>query len=200
MINKEKWTWIRQPKKYLITDDKIEIVTERNTDLWQKTYYNFINDNAPILVLSSSEEYFSFTVKAQFEGKVRYDQCGIAIYQDSENWLKASIEYENEFKQHLGSVVTNRGFSDWSTIEIDSSSNPIWYRLSRRKSDYKLEYSFNGIEFYQMRITHLEKGDGTIYFGLYACSPENSSFKATFSKYNISECLWYEHDGQSPNI
>lgn len=40
---------------------------------------------------------------------------------DSENWLKASIEYENEQYQRLGSVVTNQGDSDWAATDIDAS-------------------------------------------------------------------------------
>ena len=30
------------------------------------------------------------------------------------------IEYENEQYQRLGSVVTNRGYSDWATTDIDA--------------------------------------------------------------------------------
>ena len=47
-INKEQWKWIREPKNYSITDDKIEIITNPHTDLWQRTYYHFRNDNAPV--------------------------------------------------------------------------------------------------------------------------------------------------------
>lgn len=36
-----KLEWIRKPKKYSITKDKITIVTEPKTDLWQRTYYGF---------------------------------------------------------------------------------------------------------------------------------------------------------------
>ena len=43
-----------------------------------------------------SEKYFSFTVKTTFESKHRFDQCGIVMYLDSDNWIKGSIEYENE--------------------------------------------------------------------------------------------------------
>ena len=53
--------------------------------------------------------------------KNRFDQCGIVMYLDSENWLKASIEYENQSFQHLGSVVTNNGYSDWATTEIHAN-------------------------------------------------------------------------------
>lgn len=40
------------------------------------------------------------------------------IYLDPENWLKGSVEYENDQFCHLGSVVTNHGWSDWATTEI----------------------------------------------------------------------------------
>ena len=32
-----------------------------------------------------------------------------------------------------------------------------------------------------------------ISVGIYACSPENSSFKAVFSNMEITECKWLEH-------
>ena len=38
-----------------------------------------------------------------------------------------------------------------------------------------------------------------IQFGIYACSPENSSFKATFTNMEITECKWLAHDGQQPD-
>ena len=104
-----KLKWIREPKNFKICENRIEIITEPHTDLWQRTYYHFRNDNAPVLQLETSEKYFSFVVKTEFESKHRFDQCGVVMYLDSDNWLKASIEYENEKFQHLGSVVTNNG-------------------------------------------------------------------------------------------
>lgn len=199
MIKKESFIWTRVPKNYTITDEKIEIITEPHTDLWQRTYYHFRNDNAPLLQIESEEKYFSFIVKTKFESKNRFDQCGVVIYLDSENWLKASVEYENEEFQHLGSVVTNLGYSDWATTEIDSSIKSIWYRLSRREDDFCIEYSLDGEKFSQMRICHMFKAEDKIKFGIYACSPENSSFKATFTNMEITECKWKVHDGQQPD-
>ena len=114
-------------------------------------------------------------------------------YLNSDNWLKASVEYENEKFQRLGSVVTNHGYSDWATTDIDASIKNIWYRLSRRESDYFVEYSFDGLNFKQMRICHLNEGNETIRFGIYACSPENSSFEAIFKNLKVIDCIWKEH-------
>ncbi len=108
-------------------------------------------------------------MKTEFESKHRFDQCGIVMYLDSENWLKGSIEYENEAFQHLGSVVTNHGYSDWATTEINASIKSMWYRFSRREDDYCIE-----------------------------CS-EESSFKVTFTNMEITECKWYAHNGQQPD-
>ena len=195
-----KFSWIRGPQSCEIMGDRIEVVTKPHTDLWQRTYYHFRNDNAPVFQMETEEKYFSFIVKTEFEGSHhRFDQCGIVMYLDSENWLKGSVEYENEEFQHLGSVVTNQGYSDWATTVIDSSVKTMWYRLSRREDDYCIECAADGDEFQQMRICHMHAGKGKIRFGIYACSPEESSFKAVFSGLELMECQWRAHDGQQPD-
>ena len=191
--------WTREPANYTISADKIEITTAPHTDLWQRTYYHFRNDNAPVLQMETEEKFFSFTIKTAFQSRHRFDQCGIVMYLDSENWLKASIEYENDTFGHLGSVVTNNGYSDWATTEIDASINSMWYRLSRREDDYLIECSEDGVIFKQMRVCHLWQGSGKIRFGIYACSPEESSFKATFTDMQMTECKWRAHEGQQPD-
>lgn len=191
--------WTRAPQNYSVSKDKVVIETQPATDLWQRTYYLFRNDNAPLLQMKTEEEFFSFTVKTDFLSTHRFDQCGIIMYLDSDNWIKASVEYENEKFQHLGSVVTNNGFSDWSTTEIDASHKTMWYRLSRRKQDFKIECSFDGKDFKQMRICHMFNAQKAIRVGIYACSPEKSSFEATFSNPQFTECMWPAHDGQPPD-
>ncbi len=196
-----KFSWLREPKHYAVWDDRVEITTSPHTDLWQRTYYHFRNDNAPVFQMETQEQFFSFLVKTDFsQAHQRFDQCGIVMYLDSENWLKASVEYENERFQHLGSVVTNGGYSDWATTEIPASVKTMWYRFSRREDDYCLECSEDGVAFRQMRICHMAAGAGKIRFGIYACSPEDASFTARFSCLELTECTWKAHDGQQPDL
>lgn len=192
--------WTRMPRAYAVHEDTVEITTAPHTDLWQRTYYHFRNDNAPVFQMETHQPYFSFVVKTDFSGSHhRFDQCGVVMYLDSENWLKASVEYENSEFQHLGSVVTNEGYSDWATTEIPASTKAMWYRFSRREDDYRLECSEDGQNFRQMRICHMRQGAGAIRFGIYACSPEDSSFTAVFSHMELTECQWMAHDGQQPD-
>lgn len=192
-FKKENLFWIREPQNAEIFDAEIKMMTEPGTDLWQRTYYGFQNDNAPVLQMKTSEKYFTFIVKTEFESKQRYDQCGIVMYLDSDNWIKASTEYENDKFQRLGSVVTNQGYSDWATTDIDVSIKEMWYRLSRRESDYYIEYGTDGIHYTQMRMCHLWNGGEEISFGIYACSPENSSFEAVFRNMQVTDCMWEAH-------
>lgn len=197
-LNQLKWT--REPASFEMAGDKIYITTAPHTDLWQRTYYHFRNDNAPVLQMETEEKFFSFVVKTSFrESHHRFDQCGIVMHLDGENWLKGSIEYENEEFQHLGSVVTNHGWSDWATTEIPADIKEMWYRLSRREDDYRIECSEDGSQWKQMRICHMHEGAGKVRFGIYACSPEDSSFTAVFSDFKLTECAWQAHDGQQPD-
>jgi regulation of enolase protein 1 (concanavalin A-like superfamily) len=132
----------------------------------------------------------------------------VIIYLDSDNWFKASIEYENNEFSRLGSVVTNLGYSDWATTDIPTPSS-MWYRLSRRSPDFLIESSLDGKDFRQMRIFHLHLLGETspemgkldppassvvsVPFGLYACSPLNSSFTASFDSWKFDPCLWKAH-------
>ena len=186
--------WTREPERCMVREDRIELTTQPGTDLWQRTYYHFRNDSAPVLQLETEERFFSFTVRTGFaDAHQRFDQCGIVMYLDSENWLKASIEYENHEYQRLGSVVTNLGYSDWATTDVSADIKTMWYRFSRRESDYCMECSLDGRIYKQMRICHMWEGADEIAFGIYACSPEQSSFKAVFSNMELMECQWKEH-------
>ena len=73
--------WTRTPKSFRLGDDTAEIVTLPYTDLWQRTYYKFRNDNAPVLQTETDKKYFSFTVKTDFsDSRHRFDQCGVVMY------------------------------------------------------------------------------------------------------------------------
>lgn len=191
--------WIRPPKQFTVTEDRVEMMTEPHTDLWQRTYYHFRNDNAPVLQMETEEEYFSFVFRTAFETKVRYDQSGLVMYLDSDNWLKASVEYENDQIQRLGSVVTNNGYSDWASVDVDASIRNIWFRLSRRGQDFCIENSTDGVHFSQMRICHMFRAEKKVSFGVYACSAEDGAFKAVFTHMEMTECKWGAHDGQAPD-
>lgn len=200
MLDLTGFEWTRKPAAWDIKGKELLVTTAPHTDLWQRTYYHFRNDSAPVFQVETDERYFSFVVRTSFEqSHHRFDQCGVVMYLDSENWIKGSVEYENEAFQHLGSVVTNHGYSDWATTEIPAHTREMWYRLSRREDDYRIECSEDGSRWRQMRVCHLIEGGGIVRVGIYACSPEDSSFTAKFTDMVLGPCAWEAHVGQAPD-
>lgn len=194
MINDElhKYRWMNQPKHFVVEKNRLIIETEPETDLWQRTYYGFQNNNAPSF-LQEAEGDFSFVVKTEFEESwFMYDQCGLLLYIDSENWVKVAVEFENDSISRLGSVVTNLGYSDWATTDIPAETSEMWYRLSRRGQDFYIENSGNGKTYRQMRMLHMHKTSEKVQIGVYACSPLKSSFNAVFSEFGTGPCVWPE--------
>ena len=201
MLDVSTMEWVREPASWKACDDgSIEVTTEPGTDLWQRTYYHFRNDNAPALQVTCDKSFFSFSVRTDFSGAHhRFDQCGVVMYLDADTWLKGSVEYEDGRIAHLGSVVTNRGYSDWATTEIAADVSHMWYRLSRREDDFRIDCSDDGVTWRQMRIAHVHGATGAVRVGIYACSPEDSSFTARFDHLDLGPCAWEDHDGQQPD-
>lgn len=93
----------------------------------------------------------------------------------------------------LGSVATNNGYSDWATTDIDASIKTMWYRFSRRESDYCIECSTDGVTFKQMRICHMWEGAEEIQALEYMPALRKSLLEAIFTNMDITECMWKAH-------
>ena len=52
-IGLDQFRWTREPAAFEISGDTISITTAPHTDLWQRTYYHFQNDNAPVLQMKT---------------------------------------------------------------------------------------------------------------------------------------------------
>jgi uncharacterized protein len=189
-LNLAEFRWINEPQQFSLEQGRISITTDPNTDFWQRTYYGFRNDNAHSYIIPIAEEEFSLTVRTAFNSKKLFDQCGVLIYQDSENWFKASVEYEDESCSKLGCVVTNLGYSDWSSTDIASAQKSMFFRLSRRGQDFLAENSLDGVRYKQMRMFHLHRKLDAVNIGIYACSPLDSSMTAVFTDLVLEDCRW----------
>lgn len=180
--------WFNPPARFEF-DGGLVMITQPETDFWQGTHYGFRRDDGHCL-LTRLQEDFSLTTRVSFSPKTQYDQCGLIVRLDAQNWIKVSTEYDNESRSRLGSVVTNLGFSDWATQDISSETRERHYRISNRGPDFLLESSKDGRQWQQMRIAHLHKPFSTIEAGVYACSPIGSQFRCCFNWLTIAENEW----------
>lgn len=181
--------WLNEPKYSIVKDYELILETDPYTDLWSKTVNGVVSHNAPILYYPSVEDG-TVTVRCQFKFNKLLDQCGLVVYITDDCWFKACVEYNNEIASHVSTVVTMNGYSDLSSTNISSEINQTYFRLHRRGFDFKIEYSFDGVHYKQMRIFHLDPLGQQLKIGLFACSPYDSSFDATFTDFTYDECQW----------
>lgn len=179
----DSFFWFNDPKSYFLNKGLI-LITKKNTDFWQRTHYGFSRDDGHCLFTKTKGD-FSIETKVFFEPKNQYDQAGLMIRADENNWIKCSIEYENSTLSRLGSVITKDGFSDWATTDITRNLNCMYYKIEKHKGDIFIYNSFDGTKWHQMRITHV---DNSLNWsaGIYACSPQGENFKCNFEYINLT--------------
>ena len=185
----DNFFWFNEPQKYFFKQG-LTLVTKPKTDFWQSTHYGFQRDDGHCL-LTNMREDFSIKTQTEYHPVSKYDQCGLIARIDNKNWLKCSVEYESSQISRLGSVVTNRGFSDWATQDISSNLNMMFYRINKRGKDFLIEHSLDGNQWHQMRITHLHEFKDAIDIGVYACSPIGNEFQCNFRFIELGENIWH---------
>jgi len=180
--------WFNEPR-HEFRLGRLHLATSPDTDFWQRTHYGFRRDNGHAL-LTPVTENFCMIVRTVFRPRLQYDQCGLMVRLDAENWIKASTEFESPDHSRLGSVVTNLGWSDWATVDLSGPVEEMWYRIQSRGQDFLLEFSRDGQTWSQLRIAHLHQAFETLAIGPYACSPMQGSFEAEFDHYQVGPSTW----------
>ena len=182
----EGFQWYNEPLACKSVPGGVEITTKKETDFWQRTHYGFRRDDGHFLYKKVKGD-FVLTAVTSFTGTVLYDQCGIMVRYDCDNWLKSSTEFENEKFSHLGAVVTNNGFSDWSTQEIPSSVSKVTYQVERKGNDFTVKAKLDEGEYTQVRIAHLACEKEELMVGVYACSPQREGFVCQITNVEIKQ-------------
>jgi regulation of enolase protein 1 (concanavalin A-like superfamily) len=189
----EPFYWFNEPARYRLGAG-LAVFTDEKTDFWQRTHYGFRRDNGHCLFTRRNGD-FALMTHVAFRPRSQYDQCGLIVRVDAENWIKLSVEYEDAEWSRLGSVVTNLGYSDWATQDVGSHNQSMWYRISRNGKDFLLEASFDGQNWQQLRVTHLHSAPAETEVGVYACSPVGRDFWCRFDVVEIAENSWSHAGG-----
>lgn len=161
---------------------RLVIEPAAGTDFWQRTHYGFRADNGHFLHLRTQGN-FVLTTRVTGRPVHQYDQAGLMLRVSPDCWLKTSVEHEpDEEHDRLGAVVTNHGYSDWSTQALAKDVRDVWFRIRAEERAVIVESSFDGESFQQLRVAHLaERAAATpVEAGLYCCSPKAAGYRAEF--------------------
>ena len=177
----ERMQWFNEPESWKTENGILTMEVTPQSDYWRISHYGFTVDDAPFLYTLRGGE-FEVKVKISGEYKTRFDQAGIMLRVDRENYIKTGIEFVDG-KYNLSTVVTHKT-SDWSVIELDEPVDFVWIKAVRRLDAVEIFYSFDDKEYTMMRNCWLQ--DNTpVMVGMMAASPDGDGFKAKFEHFKI---------------
>lgn len=177
----EKMNWFNEPDNWQISEGNLTMDVTPNSDYWRISHYGFTVDDAPFYYAEYGGE-FEAKVKVSGDYKVRFDQAGMMIRLDHENYIKTGIEFVDG-KYNLSTVVTHKT-SDWSVIALDRPVEYIWIKAIRRLDAVEIFYSFDDKEYHMMRNAWVE-ANHPVKIGMFAACPDGNGFKASFSDFKV---------------
>ena len=189
----EKMNWFNEPADWNISGNSLTMSVTPKSDYWRISHYGFTVDDAPFYYAEYGGE-FEAKVKISGDYKVRFDQAGMMIRLDHENYIKTGIEYVDG-KYNLSTVVTHRT-SDWRVIAfdrpVDLSIIPqdgavpfVWIKAVRRLDAVEIFYSFDDKEYHMMRNAWIE-ANHPIKIGMFAACPDGDGFNVTFTDFKVT--------------
>lgn len=177
----EKMQWFNEPEKWEIRGKRMTMEVTPQTDYWRISHYGFTVDDAPFFYTLRGGE---FEVKVRISGdyRTRFDQSGLMLRLDHENYIKAGIEFVDG-KYNLSCVVTHHT-SDWSIITLDKPVDYVWIKAVRRLDAVEIFYSFDDREYTLMRNAWLQDNH-PVMVGIMGACPDGDGFTARFEDFTI---------------
>ena len=178
----DQMIWMNDPASWKKSGNQLIVRSRPKTDFWRKTFYGYITDNGHFFHLPSKGD---FTFEARINGQYAalYDQAGLMVRFDPQNWMKCGSEFFDG-KRHA-SVVFTRDFSDWSTMPDLSETQPVWWRAIRKKDSIETHCSLDGRNFTAIRQGYFPP-TVEVQVGVMCAAPEGQGFEAVFDNLKLS--------------
>ena len=178
----EKMQWFNEPEQWEIKDNTLSMFVTPQSDYQRISHYGFTVDDAPFYYSTYGGE-FEVKVKITGDYQARFDQAGLMLRIDHENYIKTGIEFVDG-KFNLSTVVTHKT-SDWSVIALDKPVPYIWIKAVRRLDAVEIFYSFDDKNYTMMRNAWLQ--DNTpVMVGVMGASPDGKGFNAKFEHFKVT--------------
>jgi regulation of enolase protein 1 (concanavalin A-like superfamily) len=177
-----RMTWMNDPATWKKEGDRIRVRSKPKTDFWRKTFYGYVTDNGHFLHAPVSGD-FVFEARVNGQYAALYDQAGLMVRRDAENWMKCGTEFFDSARH--ASVVFTREFSDWSTMKDLSDSAPVWWRAVRKKDSIETLCSVDGKNFVSVRQGYFVTTPD-VQVGIMCAAPEGGGFEAVFDQLKLT--------------
>lgn len=177
----EKMQWFNEPEKWTVENQTLSMFVTPKSDYWRISHYGFTVDDAPFYYALYGGE-FEVKVKITGDYKNRFDQAGLMLRIDEQNYIKAGIEFVDGV-YNLSTVVTHKT-SDWSVIALEKPVPFIWIKAVRRLDAVEVFYSFDDKTYTMMRNAWMQ--DNTpMMVGVMGACPDGDGFNVKFENFKV---------------
>ena len=172
--------------KWKSTAAELYIEPPPGLDYWCRTFYTPLlckTDGQSYVAAVGATDEATLTTSFSLYPAAQFDQAGIMVLVDEKTWCKAGIEYVDGVPR-LACVVTNGGYSDWSTSKhlgkpAQDGAVQVRLRISKLQPGAAqggcLVFEaamYNTDDWQQVRIASLRGPTGKAWrMGVYAQSP-----------------------------
>jgi uncharacterized protein len=175
--------WYNEPAQWNLSATGLAVVTDRATDFWRKTHYGFTRHSGHLFGHTTSGG-FTASVRVRADYKSLYDQAGLMVLVDDENWAKAGMEM-SDGETMLSSVVTV-GCSDWATGVFRGDASDFWIRATVNDDVLRIQVSGDGRRWPLVRLCPFPRSTRYVV-GPMCCTPEREGLSVLFSDFNVEQ-------------
>ena len=178
-------SWLNPPENWSADGAQLRVTTDANTDFWRKTSYGFIRD---------SGHFFGTQIDGDFTAQVQvsaqyaslYDQAGLMVRIDVENWIKCGVEFSDG--QLLLSTVLTVDKSDWAVSVAPPMPDGFWLRVTVAQGVIRVQYSTDGKLWPLLRLAPFPVA-ARYLAGPMCCTPERGGLEVVFSHFSHGPAL-----------
>jgi regulation of enolase protein 1 (concanavalin A-like superfamily) len=177
----DRCKWRNEPVQWQLSPAGLAVVTDHATDFWSKTHYGFTRHSGHLFGYTTTG---GFTASLRIRGRYEslYDQAGLMVLIDDENWIKAGVEI-SDGEAMLGSVLTV-GCSDWATGAFPGDASDFWLRVTVDNGVLRIQMSIDGGRWPLVRLCPFPPAAHYIV-GPMCCTPEREGLSVLFSDFTV---------------
>lgn len=187
--------WMNEPPKWNDDGKTLTIEAAGDTDFWCNTFVDYVKDSGHFYYEIVPGDFVA-TVRFEAEYRDQYDQAGLFVRQDANNWLKCGVEIVNgtwarDYK-YRGSAhlimagLTANGWSEWATLpQLPENPPHVWMRMIREGKTLFVDYSLDGKDFTVLKLCALPTAK-ELWIGRYAAAPSGTGFTSRFTSYQVA--------------
>jgi uncharacterized protein len=192
--NGKTGTWLHEPSEWKDDGSLLTFRTIAGVDFWRSTLVNTIRDDGHFYYNQVDGDFVA-TVRVFGDYRDQFDQAGLFVRQDENNWLKCGAEHiidkwEDRYEYQGNALVvcaglTSNGWSEWSPVpQFPKNPDYVWMRVVREGKTFFVLFSLDGVKYHVIKLFALPNAT-KVLIGRYATSPSGQGFNVSFDSYSL---------------